>query len=138
MTAFFPISDSEIDQTGPTCASLDRCGYSAFDRVAVLEAVDATVGVQAESLFASSRYCCPGFHYFKVHDRSGSTANSQFLRGGDLHDLTLKSEMRLGREGSVLLQGQFERRRFPLLFSNSSVSLTALAQLTWTPEWRSR
>jgi len=65
------------------------------------------------------------------------SANPQFLRGGNLHDLTLKSEMRLGREWSVLLQGQFERWRFPLLFSNSSANLTASAQLTWTPEWRS-
>ena len=65
-------------------------------------------------------------------------ASIKFLRGGNLHDLTLKSEMRLGREWSVLLQGQFERWRFPLLFSDSSANLTASAQLTWTPEWRSR
>jgi hypothetical protein len=64
--------------------------------------------------------------------------NPQFLRGGNLHDLALTSDVRLGREWSVHLQGQIERWRFPLLFSSSSSNFMASAQLTWCPESRAR
>jgi hypothetical protein len=60
-------------------------------------------------------------------------ASSQFLRGGDLHDMTLASDTPLGRDWSIHLSGQYERWRFPLLFTNPSSNFTVSAQLTWSP-----
>jgi len=61
------------------------------------------------------------------------SANPQFLRAGDLHDATLVSDLRLGREWLVHLSDQFGRWRFPLLLPNASGDMMASAQLTWSP-----
>jgi hypothetical protein len=62
------------------------------------------------------------------------SANPEFLRGGDLHDATLASDLRPEREWSVHLLGQFERWKFPLLFTNVSGNMMVSAQLTWSPD----
>jgi hypothetical protein len=62
------------------------------------------------------------------------SANPQFLRGGDMHDATLVSDPRLGREWSVHLSDQFERWKFPLLLPSASGNTMVSAQLTWSPE----
>jgi hypothetical protein len=65
------------------------------------------------------------------------TSNPQFLRGGDLHDASVASDLRLAREWSIHLSGQFERWQFPPLSPTASDNMTVSAQLTWSPQPRS-
>jgi hypothetical protein len=65
------------------------------------------------------------------------TSNPQFLRGGDLHDASVASDLRLAREWSIHLSGQFDCWQFPLLSPNASDDMTVSAQLTWSPQPRS-
>lgn len=68
----------------------------------------------------------------------GMTADPEFLGGGDLHDVSLSSDLSMGREWSARLSGQYERWQYPLLRAGVSGNFTASAQLTWTPPSRPR
>ena len=114
-------------------------------------------GLRALDVFGPSRYLFPGFASFNVRYLSRlsnrrlpikhwtgnqgdgrrtcsawrMSARKNFLRGGSLHDMTLTSELHFGCDGSVCTSGQFERWRFPLLFSNSANRFLAPLNFPW-------
>ena len=66
------------------------------------------------------------------------SVSPEFLRGGNLRDIAVTSDLPLGRQWSVHLSGQYERWSFPLLGPHSSGNMAASAQLTWSPSSRAR
>jgi hypothetical protein len=66
------------------------------------------------------------------------SVSPEFLRGGNLRDIAVTSDLPLGRQWSVHLSGQYERWNFPLLVTNSSRDIAVSAQLTWAPSSRMR
>jgi hypothetical protein len=124
--------------------ALDSWVYPDFDRLAALGAVQTAFaglrpwtrmdwigcegdGVQPWSTWWISPRASVQSSYRRV------SVHPTFFRGGDLHDLSVSSDLPIRCERSVHLAGQYERWRFPLLFPHTSGNITASAQLTWSP-----
>jgi hypothetical protein len=97
---------------------------------------NATVGRQGISLRASSTYWFASDRTLQVGYRS-NIVDDMFLQGGNLRDIYLKSEWRLGPQMSVSTFWQYEWWNFPLLSAgNKQTNFTASFQLTYWPHWR--
>ena len=65
-----------------------------------------------------------------------NSVDTEFLKGGQLRDLTLRGDAMLGHRLSFSGLVQHERWNFPLLSPTAQSNLTASVQLTFWPRWK--
>lgn len=65
-----------------------------------------------------------------------ATVDKEFLQGGHIQDITLRTELMLHPDVGISTFLQYETWRFPLLAPAPRSNLTASVQLTFWPKWK--
>jgi hypothetical protein len=61
-----------------------------------------------------------------------------FLRGGQLKDLGISTNLALSRDFSLQVSAQYERWQFPLLSASKVSNVTTSFQISYSPRWGER
>jgi len=97
---------------------------------------NATVGRQGISLRAQTTYWVASDKTIQFGYRN-EIADNEFLQGGNLRDLTLKSEWSFSPRVSLSSLFQYEWWNFPLLSAGQKqTNFTAQVQVTYWPHWK--